>query len=561
MFALVAVWYSLALAAPALATPADDDCNKALLLAHARTAYPGLPAVVGSAKWDPGYAYFGQTDDPYRRTEEIRFGLELNFADFARRSRAVRDAEAECARVRAEYAAVDGPKRDQLNIELNGLTARKAALSKAITTVEADLNSRRQRLSTFQETRDSVDRVANDLAALSGEQIEVETKIHSIEATLANLGEGENEPRALAENLRTTTLAATRTALEQAIGPSWEFALQAGIMESRIVGEDTPRDGNPSYGQIALRWKPSAVVRSYTADTESYHAKTQDLSRWEITRAAEQRALADKIALAERRLLEVQSDLNVVKDSKLANTFAQRLRKDELLLQIDLADWRARLVAYGGGKSEASSPKPASKTPNASTLLPVPIEKLSITEGEAAEIRPGVFNSTSSKLRVWSEGGQTGKGVRAEFKFQGLASKVMPLGSGAERYQLGVFLAAKNQCNLLYVMWRLPKSGPGEIVVQRKINAKQSTHKQCENRGYQTVQPKFMKKAPELMAGSRHTLEVQLDKNELTVKVDSEVLWSGEIDLNDLDSANGSSGWRSDNVNAEFTLAKLEGKT
>jgi hypothetical protein len=144
---------------------------------------------------------------------------------------------------------------------------------------------------------------------------------------------------------------------------------------------------------------------------------------------------------------------------------------------------------------------------------------------------------------------------RAElaFVYEGATTTSRALGSGAIRRQLGLKLEARNPCNLVYAMWRLRDNGEGELVVQWKHNADQTTSAQCGNRGYETIRPRKATALPNVAVGARHVLRAEIEGESLRVLVDGVSSWEGSLPREALD-AKGVIGLRSDNVRFEGEL-------
>ena len=144
--------------------------------------------------------------------------------------------------------------------------------------------------------------------------------------------------------------------------------------------------------------------------------------------------------------------------------------------------------------------------------------------------------------------------ARLDFIYQGAMEAPKRLGSGEERYQLGVMLRQTNQCNLLYVMIRL--GDEPTVVVQEKLNPGQSTHAQCQNHGYSTIASKLKTKLPEIKRGEQHLLVAEIKEEELEVSLDKRVVWQGKLNTKIQSGEN--IGFRSDNVKVDFDLTDVK---
>lgn len=170
--------------------------------------------------------------------------------------------------------------------------------------------------------------------------------------------------------------------------------------------------------------------------------------------------------------------------------------------------------------------------------------------------------------------------ISLAFRYKGSVSAPTPLAGGDVRNQLGVFLLGKDQCNLLYVMLRFPEPASGEsklkskatgstgsekskvnLVVQTKINPRQSTHQECGNRGYNAVKPRLRVDldASALTDGRIHVLTASAkSRNQLEVTLDERVVWTGDLPREFAERLDkpGLIGVRSDNATFEFEASE-----
>jgi hypothetical protein len=182
-------------------------------------------------------------------------------------------------------------------------------------------------------------------------------------------------------------------------------------------------------------------------------------------------------------------------------------------------------------------------------LRPVTRDQLCVTNGEVAITAKGhlAINTPSARAIVLAP---VASGV-AEIRFTYLGSSEgsKPLASGEMRRQIGLKLRALNQCNLLYVMWRIePES---KLVVQVKRNPGQSTHEQCDAHGYVTIRPRSSAASPPILSGQSHRLHAEITGDDLSVTADGVRVWEGPIggELRDID---GPIGLRTDNARFEL---------
>ncbi|HTV25658.1 MAG TPA: hypothetical protein VMG12_43480 [Polyangiaceae bacterium] len=209
----------------------------------------------------------------------------------------------------------------------------------------------------------------------------------------------------------------------------------------------------------------------------------------------------------------------------------------------------------GPGSPRSSAPLAPSRRGPPFEAPPLSLQKLAPNQicTTLGSVRPSGTSLLveDTKLRA-TLAGSSGHAIELAFRYLGATAETSKLRSGSDRRQLGLELAARDTCNLLYVMWRIePES---ELVVQVKRNGAQSTHAECENRGYHRLRPTRSTPVPELTPGATHRLRAELADGTLRVLVDGSDVWSGPLDADALE-LEGKSGLRSDN--ARFELLEL----
>jgi hypothetical protein len=201
------------------------------------------------------------------------------------------------------------------------------------------------------------------------------------------------------------------------------------------------------------------------------------------------------------------------------------------------------MLACRGGDVVAGTVPAA---PSGLALTPVSLNQVCATLGKPQPSTDGLFLMEEPKLRA-TVAGSRGHGIELAFRYLGPTALDAKLRSGGERRQLGLELAARDTCNLLYVMWRVePRS---ELVVSVKRNGAQSTHAACENRGYSRLRPAVVSPVPELVPGAEHRLRAEIADAALSVHVDGALVWRGELDA--ALELSGRGGLRSDNARFE----------
>jgi hypothetical protein len=175
-------------------------------------------------------------------------------------------------------------------------------------------------------------------------------------------------------------------------------------------------------------------------------------------------------------------------------------------------------------------------------------EQFCITEGRITRSENQWLKVDSTKMRAVL--GWTSK-PEAEIKFRYLkeTDDRSLLRSGAERTQIGLKLKAQDDCNVLYVMWRI--SPASSLVVSVKSNPGQHRHSECGNSGYTNIRGTLSRPIPKLTQGSEHSLHATLAGPLLSVDVDGALAWEGNVG-DDALRFDGPVGLRSDNARFDF---------
>ena len=144
-----------------------------------------------------------------------------------------------------------------------------------------------------------------------------------------------------------------------------------------------------------------------------------------------------------------------------------------------------------------------------------------------------------------------------QFRHRGQTSNPGPNQSGEIVEQIGMKLRTLNSCNVLYVMWRITQ--PEGIVVKLKRNPGQSQHGECGANGYISIAPSLQVPLPVTATDQRtHRLTVLMEDLDgvvqISVQVDGELVWTGEISPRLLECIDGPAGFRTDNGSFIFKL-------
>jgi hypothetical protein len=209
------------------------------------------------------------------------------------------------------------------------------------------------------------------------------------------------------------------------------------------------------------------------------------------------------------------------------------------------------VTASAAVSASATAPAASSARTRSLTLTSFSESQVCTSLGALRPSGSGLFRVDDPKLRAILAGSH-GHGIELAFRYLGPTATTERLRSGSDRRQLGLELLARDTCNLVYVMWRIEPTS--ELVVSVKRNGAQSTHSQCENRGYHRLRPSVSSPLPELVPGAEHELRAEIARGTLSVHVDGSLAWSGTLDAPGLELS-GKSGLRSDN--ARFDVLAL----
>lgn len=171
-----------------------------------------------------------------------------------------------------------------------------------------------------------------------------------------------------------------------------------------------------------------------------------------------------------------------------------------------------------------------------------------ITEGFISPSENQWMRVETSKMRAVL-GSPSKPEAEIRFRYLGETRERSLLRSGGERTQIGVKLRAQDDCNVVYIMWRIQPMS--KLVVSVKNNPGHHTHAECENFGYSNMKATQERPVPKIEEGSEHSLRAILTGTSLIVHVDGGAVWEGNIAGEAL-RFNGPVGLRSDNARFDF---------
>jgi hypothetical protein len=178
----------------------------------------------------------------------------------------------------------------------------------------------------------------------------------------------------------------------------------------------------------------------------------------------------------------------------------------------------------------------------------IPVEQFCITEGRITRSEGHFLKVDSTKMRAvlgWASKPE----AELRFRYLGETQDHSLLRSGAERTQIGLKLKAQDDCNVLYIMWRI--SPVSSLVVSVKNNPGQHRHAECGNSGYTNIRGTLSRPVPKITEGGEHSLHATLNGTSLLVDVDGALAWEGSVG-DDVLRFDGPAGLRSDNAQFDF---------
>lgn len=188
-----------------------------------------------------------------------------------------------------------------------------------------------------------------------------------------------------------------------------------------------------------------------------------------------------------------------------------------------------------------------------STLAPVPLKNMCVTDGTAMPNQDGTIRIDTPSIRAVANG-TDGRLAEIRFRYLGPPADAKPLASGEVRRQIALKLRAMDTCNVVYAAWHIEPDT--KIVVSIKRNSAWHTNNECHASGYTTIRPTTTTPAMPIKPGETHIFRAVLQGTTLVLTADGTTVWSGTLPdtINTLD---GPSGFRTDN--ARFDLQFLAG--
>jgi len=187
------------------------------------------------------------------------------------------------------------------------------------------------------------------------------------------------------------------------------------------------------------------------------------------------------------------------------------------------------------------------------TREPIPVAALHATSGQLEQLDAFQARVAVPMLRAQVTP-PTAAGIELRFVYEGATTQAAKLASGELRRQLGLKLLSFDSCNVTYVMWRIAPRA--QVHVSQKVNAGQTRHEECGDRGYTDLEPSWHSDAlPAVLPGQEHRLTVRLRSDQMRVSVDGVVVWRGAVPLPAGSMPSPYVGIRSDNARFRFSLS------
>ena len=200
----------------------------------------------------------------------------------------------------------------------------------------------------------------------------------------------------------------------------------------------------------------------------------------------------------------------------------------------------------------STAPHPAAGSLSTSALKKVEPGALCVTDGRVRDIGSGVMEVTSPEMRA-VVAGSAPEIAELRFRYEGPTEETSALADGEIRRQAGLKLRAADSCNVVYVVWRFEPDA--RLVVSVKNNPGKHRHAECGDGGYQNVPARKSSPVPLPLAGEEHFLQASLDGSALSVYVDHEIAWEGDIGSDA--TFGGPVGIRTDNARLVFEMAAV----
>jgi hypothetical protein len=188
----------------------------------------------------------------------------------------------------------------------------------------------------------------------------------------------------------------------------------------------------------------------------------------------------------------------------------------------------------------------------------VSLDQLKVTTGkrEVQQTASGFLSLDTAKTRAQLKAGLQ-RHVLLQFRYRGRTPDPEPNQYGEIVEQIGMKLRTLNTCNVLYVMWRITQ--PEGIVVKLKRNPGLSQHKDCGSNGYIPIAPSSQMPLAVTASDQRtHRLNVWMEDQDgvvqISVQVDGELVWTGEVSQRLLEGIDGPAGFRTDNGSFIFKM-------
>jgi hypothetical protein len=507
-------------------------------------------------RWKSGLSFdFGKVTNEYYRSLAFQFRC---------RASSLHDELAQIGLVRSQMANLSA-----LRAKRNFLQRVQAETGLELTKVENRVKAKSESIIFLEDFRQFTYELNESISKIDTEIIILEARATALDKKDAPT---RNHREVLQDLMITKELAAS--AEKSANRSRWSFALGAGL-ESQDVTDATGigYSRQPFYeATLSIPFSvttlgddlngngPAIEAASIEEKVRELHAAALDLEREreklpEILRALDARISETQAALA---ALE-SSDLSIRQSSWL------RLKQRSVALEAERIFSQEKANQLGSrdisvnNLSDSANAKTVSLTATSGILKPANTPDWMYTDAPTFRARSNVISQIPSEQRS----------LATELHFSitsPTTATTDKLASGAERHQWGIFVRAKDQCNLLYFMFRLDDSQMKDdefaafFVVQEKTNPSQSAHEDCGNSGYKTVAGSFPAASPiRIKKGTKHVLLVKDSGSELLAYLDNKMIWQLQASQLDL-PAQPYVGVRSDNVVWEFLFKNNNGQ-
>jgi hypothetical protein len=517
--------------------------------------------------------------DQFKGTQRsAQTGISIDLAELWKRVEEREADDLECkAQILREALRKNGP--DLLaRAEMAGINARlewnaseERRLAAELDVVLKRIRIGKDSLLNREKLAQALFQIRNHMRTLKMKLVQLEAQLLSSDADLSTIA---SQDFSNLLNQYQISLAKAQISRAKATRDNWSFKISAGVStesDRPLASNDADRNrfveaqlSIPIFGP-ALRplMTTSANDLASSIATDSSN-ESMELHRFRSIESEIQTTLKlmnDELTehlQRERELLEILQTVNIAGGESIQTSYYQlagQLRE----IQEHSLYLKAKIAAISGTSplTESKSSQEIDKKFKDVQLEP--------TSGDYAAEGNGFAVSQSPTFRAKSISNSDSNSfhsqiIRLEFDSAQALNEAQALESGEIRHQFGLFFRARDQCNLIYVMLRIDKTGnatdAAELSVQEKKNPGKSMHQDCANNGYRNLSSSSNSKRVKLSSTSINQLELHDTGKDFVVWLNGERVWQHDAEEFSR-PADGYIGVRSDNIKWRFKLSQV----